>query len=260
MKRRVTRRAILTLVALLSSTAATPAGTARAGDATHALRPISPARSAERGPAEPVDAALETAPRTGTPVLLVPGWLDTARDLAPLRIRLIAAGWSPESVDAITFREPTGSNRDHAEEIAAAVRTLLERTGASEVDIVAHSMGGLATRWYLAHAPDAPVRRVVFIASPHRGTLSAHFAWGDGRSEMMPDSPLLDTLNARAPSPDGIETITIRTSVDTHVVPGESATLPDVPDHRLCCPSHAGLLRDDEVFRLVQDFLDRPRP
>lgn len=190
------------------------------------------------------------------PVLLVPGWLDTGRDLAALRIRLLGAGWPAEYVETITFEEPTGSNRDHAEELGAAIDALLERSGARQVDIVAHSMGGLATRWYLRSRGDAPVRRVVFLASPHRGTLSAHLAWGGGRQEMMPDSPFLDTLNAEAPRPAGVEAMTIRTVVDTHIVPGESATLPGIVDHELCCPTHAGLLRDEEAFRLILEFLD----
>lgn len=190
------------------------------------------------------------------PVLLVPGWLDTGRDLAAMQIRLLGAGWPSEYVETITFEEPTGSNREHADELEAAVERLLERTGADRVDIVAHSMGGLATRWYLRTREDPPVRRVVFIGSPHGGTLSAHLAWGGGREEMMPGSPFLDTLNAGAPVPEDVEAITVRTVVDTHVVPGESATLPGVPDYELCCPTHAGLLRDEEVFQIILDFLE----
>jgi triacylglycerol lipase len=196
---------------------------------------------------------------TGTPVLLVPGWLDTGRDLAALRIRLLAAGWPDDHVETITFEDPTGSNREHASELERAIDSLRAHTGAEEVDIVAHSMGGLATRWYLREDAAAPVRRVAFIGSPHRGTLSAHLAWGGGRDEMMPDSPFLDTLNAQQPAPLGVASITIRTSVDTHVVPGESATLPGVPDYEVCCPTHAGLLRDEEVFQILVDFLEAGR-
>lgn len=191
------------------------------------------------------------------PVLLVPGWFDTERDLAALRIRLLGAGWSSDRVESVTFDEPTGSNRDHALEIAAAVEELRSRTGADEVDIVAHSMGGLATRWYILTHPDHPVRRTVFLGSPHRGTLSAHLAFGGGRDEMMPDSPFLDTLNAAQPTPLGVEAMTVRTVIDTHIVPGASATLPGVANHELCCPTHAGLLRDEEVFALVLSFLER---
>jgi triacylglycerol lipase len=185
----------------------------------------------------------------------VPGWLDTARDLAALRIRLLGAGAS--YVETITFEDPTGSNREHAEEIDSVVTQVLAETGAERVDIVAHSMGGLATRWYLKTHIEAPVRRAVFIASPHRGTLTAHLAWGEGRDEMMPESDFLASLNTGAPVPGAVEAMTIRTPIDTHVLPGESATLPGVEDHTVCCPTHQGLVRNDEVFGLVLDFLER---
>jgi hypothetical protein len=74
---------------------------------------------------------------------------------------------------------------------------------------------------------------------------------------MMPDSPFLDSLNAEQPVPLGVEAITIRTMVDTHIIPGESATLPGIPNHKLCCPTHAGLLRHEEVFSLLLSFLEQ---
>jgi len=190
------------------------------------------------------------------PVLLVPGWFDSARDLAAIRIHLLGAGWRTGHVATLTFGEPTGSNVAHAAELDTAITTLLAETGADQVDVVAHSMGGLATRWYLMTRPDSRVRRVVFLGSPHRGTLSAHLAWGGGREEMMPDSPFLETLNTTAPVPVDVEAITVRTIIDTHIVPGESATLPGVPDYELCCPTHAGLLRSPDVFEIVRSFLE----
>ena len=128
--------------------------------------------------------------RLEVPIVLVPGWLDTSRDLAALRIRLTGAGLPGSHVRTLTFADPVGANRDHAQELDSLVQLVLAETGASEVDIVAHSMGGLATRWYLSTHPDPPVRRVAFLATPHRGTLAAHLAWGDGRDDMLPDSPL----------------------------------------------------------------------
>lgn len=196
---------------------------------------------------------VRTPVRVDVPVLLVPGWLDNDRDLAALRIRLIGAGWEPEAVATVSFDDPTGSNVDHAREIAVAVDSLERATGSDVVDIVAHSMGGLATRVYLLEGGRA--RRVVFVASPHRGTWSAFLAWGDGADEMRPDSPFLITLNAAPPVPPGVSALTVRTPLDTHIVPGEHATLDGVPDRSVCCPTHAGLLRDLEAFRVIRRFL-----
>jgi len=194
--------------------------------------------------------------RMDVPVLLVPGWFDTERDLAALRIRLMSAGWEPDHVVTVTFADPTGSNRDHAEEIAAAAEALLDTTGHDQLDVVAHSMGGLALRWYMLKAEAPPVRRAVFLATPHHGTLSAYVAWGEGSTEMKPESAFLDTLNAAPALPEGVEALTIRTPIDTHVIPGESAILPGVPDQTVCCPSHAGLVRDLAVFRIIRRFLE----
>jgi triacylglycerol lipase len=190
------------------------------------------------------------------PVILVPGWLDSARELAAMRIHLLGAGWPTDGVATVTFREPTGSNREHADELEAAIEALVAASASDRVDVVAHSMGGLATRWYLLTRGGGRVRRVVFLGSPHRGTLSAHLAWGGGREEMMPNSAFLDSLNSAQPTPAGVDAITIRTLIDTRIVPGESATLPGVPDYPLCCPTHAGLLRDPDVFEIVHSFLE----
>ncbi len=192
------------------------------------------------------------------PVLLVPGWFDTDRALAALRIRLVASGWSGNEVLAVRFRHATGSNREHAQEIAVAVDSLLRASGAPQVDIVAHSMGGLATRLYLRERGGAYVRRVVLIATPNRGTYASYVAWGAGAKEMRPGSAFLDSLNAGAPLPEGVRGITVRTVMDAHIIPGESATLPPLPDHRVCCPTHEGLLRDAEVFRIIVRFLEEP--
>lgn len=190
------------------------------------------------------------------PVVLVPGWYDTGRAMAALRIRLVSAGWRPDRVATLTFQEPAGGNRAHARELADSIDAVLARTGASQVDVVAHSMGGLATRAYLRERGGSKVRRVVFLATPHRGTLAAYLAFGRGGDDMLPDSPFLAWLNAGAPVPPGVEAMTVRTPMDTRILPNESAVLSGVEDHLVCCPTHAGLVENLEVFRLVRRFLD----
>lgn len=192
------------------------------------------------------------------PVLVVPGWFDTGMTLAGLRARFRLAGYPAGHVAAVTFHDPVGGNREHAAELAVAVEHLLERTGQEQVDIVAHSMGGLATRVYLLEH-SLRVRRVVFLATPHRGTVSAYLAFGKGREEMLPGSSFLRELNASPPVPPGVEALTVRTLLDTHILPGSSATLDGVPDVTICCPTHAGLTRDLEVFQAVLAFLRRER-
>jgi len=214
-------------------------------------------RPAPDTPQVPALPAPAVAPH---PILMVPGWFRTGAAFAVLRARLVSAGWPEDHVVAITFRDPTGSNHEHAREIAAAVDELLACTGSEEVDIIAHSMGGLAARWYMRDHP-GKVRRVVFLATPHRGTYSAYLAFGEGRDEMIPENPFLDSLNAASAVPAGVGAMTIRTLLDTHIVPGESGTLSGVPDVVVCCPTHEAISRDPEVFDVVAGYLRRdPKP
>lgn len=199
------------------------------------------------------------------PVLLVPGWGDDATNMAPLRDRLIEAGWPADQVVALSFVDPVGSNASHAHEIAEAVALLRERTGAPQIDLVAHSMGGLATRYFLTFLEDGAggpsgrvsVRRVVFLGTPHRGTVVAALSWGDGGREMLPGSPFLTDLNLHPAVPEGLEALAIRTPVDLRIIPASSGKLRGsrVQNMEICCPSHAGLVEDPRVFLQLVLFL-----
>lgn len=207
------------------------------------------------GPSEtlaPEDQVGTEDPRR--PVLLVPGWADVGERLAPLAYRLRTSGWDSTAVLTVNFENPVGSNIDHAEEIRQAVDSLLSlNPDAAEVDIVAHSMGGLATRWYMQHGGADMVRRFVSLAGPHRGTLVSLVAWGEGGVEMKPDSPFLAELDSVLP--EGVEGFTIRTELETHIIPQENATLPGVPDTLLCCTMHWTLPTDANAIDVIVDFL-----
>ena len=82
--------------------------------------------------------------------------------------RLIDDGWPAEYLRAIDFADPQwGCNLDNADAIAAAVSSLIADTGEPRIDIVAHSMGTLSSRYFLKnlggtelvahfHGPAAP--------------------------------------------------------------------------------------------------------
>lgn len=206
--------------------------------------------------AVPADAQLLRPPRV--PVLLVPGWSDDAEVLEPLRQRFLENGWEEEAVVALGFQDPVGSSRTHAREIGRAIHRLRKRTGASRVDVVAHSMGGLALRYHLLQGGSEDVRRAVFLATPHRGTVSSYLAWGEGATEMRPGSAFLLELMRGRPVPRGVRALTLHTPLDLHVLPAESVELPGVPDIEVCCPTHAGLLDHARTFELIRNFLESP--
>lgn len=171
---------------------------------------------------------------------------------------LRGSGWAANAVRILEFRDVWGSNIEHAAEIADAIDQILERCDTDRVDVVAHSMGGLATRWYMAHGPTpTPVRRVVFIGTPHAGTWLAWAAWGDGGREMRPGSEFLHHIDDAA-IPDHVEAYTIRTLLETRVWPARNAILPGARDYQVRFATHPGLLRSRTVIERVHDLLARP--
>jgi triacylglycerol lipase len=190
------------------------------------------------------------------PVLLVPGWSDRARRLRWLRGDLVRAGWPEDCVAVVEFRDRFGGNVEHAEEVGAALRALLARTGSDRVDVVAHSMGGLATRHFLHFCDGARhVRRVVFTGTPHTGTWVAYLAWGAGAGDMRPGSPFLSQLRSVPAVPPGVEALCLHTPTEMRVLPQRSALLADVRCQRVWCRSHAGMLRSRRVFAAIRAFL-----
>lgn len=189
-------------------------------------------------------------------ILLVPGWGDRSRSLRHIRSYLLRAGHAESTIHAMEFRARFGSNIEHAEEIAAAVEALRKHTSAERVDVVAHSMGGLALRYYLHfHAGGSKIRRVVFTGTPHRGTWVAYLGWGKGAREMRPGHQLLAELRRLPSVPTGVSALCIHTPMETRVLPQNSALLPDTRHQRVWCPSHPRLLRSKKVFAAIRQFL-----
>jgi pimeloyl-ACP methyl ester carboxylesterase len=67
-------------------------------------------------------------------------------------------------------------------DLDAKIRGILSRTGAAQVDIIAHSHGGLVTRKYLDKFGGALVRKFITMGTPHKGMLETFKALCEGIS------------------------------------------------------------------------------
>ncbi len=138
------------------------------------------------------------------PILLVSGASTSASGvLAALARQLAARG---RSVFALSFAHPHGDCFQQAEQIANALLRIEALTGAAQVDLVAHSKGGIAAAVYLANRPGADwgdhpraaayadwatpyrgdVRRFVPVAVPFGG-LDTTFRWTAPHLEVVSD-------------------------------------------------------------------------
>jgi pimeloyl-ACP methyl ester carboxylesterase len=207
------------------------------------------------------------------PVLLVSGYGGSTGSLEPVRRALEAAGRDVVVVSPVGAG--TGDLRWQARSLADQADAAVERFGASSVDVVGYSAGGVVARLWVRDLGGASLaRRVLSVGSPQHGTSLAELAVGVAGScptacrQLAPDSDLLRRLNAGDETPRGPVFVSVWSSADRTVVPPDSARLAGALDFTVqsVCPSartsHGGLPADPVVLAALGTTLGSaaPRP
>ncbi|HET7402289.1 MAG TPA: alpha/beta fold hydrolase, partial [Usitatibacter sp.] len=136
------------------------------------------------------------------------------------------------------------------EELHAAIERICGG-GTRRVVLVAHSMGGLAARLYLARRGSARVARLVTIGSPHRGTWLAPWGLGANARQMRPGSEFLRELAAREAGLDHPEALSIYSMHDDMIAPQDASRLEWSRNVALRGYGHISLFHAPEVLQLV---------
>jgi triacylglycerol esterase/lipase EstA (alpha/beta hydrolase family) len=178
----------------------------------------------------------------------------------------------------------TGEIAASAAELAAFVDRVLAATGATQVDIVGHSQGGMMPRYYLRFLGGAAAVDTLVGLSPSNhgttvdglttllelagakqlGTAGLGLVCGAGCEEQLAGSAFLQNLNAGGDTVPGVAYTVIETRYDEVVTPAESAFLsgPDVTniDLQAQCPldasEHLATPFDHVALRYVLNALD----
>jgi triacylglycerol lipase len=191
------------------------------------------------------------------PILFIHGFSGNASNWDTMISRFRAAGYPSDHLYAITVSS-TRSNVRNASAVASAVSTLQSRTGADKVDIVAHSMGSLSTRYYLKNlGGTAYVDDWVSLGGPNHGTTWAYgcLLISVGCWEMLPGSSFLNALNAGDETPGPVDYGTFWSYCDGIIIPATSTVLSGATNTNVGCVDHLSLLTNSSVFAGVRDFV-----
>ncbi|MGB9194826.1 MAG: alpha/beta fold hydrolase, partial [Azonexus sp.] len=179
------------------------------------------------------------------PLILVHGYGCSRGVWWFLRRQLEAAG---HVVATVSLTPPYTSIGKLVPQLAQRIEEVCAATGAEQVVLVAHSMGGLVCRSYLARHGSSRVERLITIASPHSGSELARIGIGQNAREMEPGSRWLKDL---ASSAIPVRAIAIRTPHDNYVMPHDNQRLHGALDVELDGIGHLALLFSRRTAREV---------
>ncbi len=192
------------------------------------------------------------------PILFVHGWNSSERAWDTMIGFFRADRWPADFLARWSYNTRQ-SNATTAAQVSAQVDALIARTGASEVDIVTHSMGGLSSRYYLKNlSGTAKVDEWVSLGGPNHGTTRARACpLQTSCQEMQPGSAFLTSLNATTETPTGANYRTWWSPCDRVIRPTNSVLLGGTAvNTQTACLGHSALRTDPTVYGQVRDFVD----
>jgi triacylglycerol esterase/lipase EstA (alpha/beta hydrolase family) len=161
-----------------------------------------------------------------------------------------------------------------ANELKAEVDTVLAQTGATQVDLVGHSQGGMMPRYYIKNlGGDSKVGDLVGLAPSNHGTtnpLAPPLGFGcPACAQQVAGSPFLTQLNSGDESPGPVSYTNVVTRYDEVVIPYTSGYL--APDPAVTnitlqdkCPNdtseHLRISYDPPAISITLNALGRSGP
>lgn len=189
------------------------------------------------------------------PILFVHGYGGSTDNFCTMIGRLRTDGWSDNELYAYNYSFVNSFATD-AQEISAQVDAILQRTGASKVDIIAHSAGSVSSRYYLKNlGGDSKVDAWVSLAGPNHGTSDANNCSFTPCLEMRLGSAFLAALNSGDETPGFVRYATWWSPCDETIIPNSSVLLNGAVNNQTSCLAHFNLLIDPIVYQQVRDWL-----
>lgn len=203
-------------------------------------------------------------------VILLHGLCRTSRSMTAMEQSLTRAGYRVRNVD---YPSRTGSIKELADSAVAEAVTQCERDGASKINFVTHSMGGILVRRYLADHSVLSLGRVVMLGPPNQGSevVDRLGGWWFFKKINGPAGSELGTGSDSTPNRLGPANFCVgiiagsRTInwINSLIIPGRDdgkvsiarTKLAGMTDHLVLPASHPFLMRDHSAIRQTIYFL-----
>jgi triacylglycerol lipase len=152
---------------------------------------------------------------------------------------------------AVNLEPVFGSIDNYTPIIQEAVQRITQATGMAPV-LVAHSMGGLASRAWLKSVVDAALpHRIITIGTPHSGTWLARFGSTLNALQMRQGDAWQKALTAAEP-PERLARFTcFYGHADNIVFPASTATLPGADNRHIAACAHVHMTYHAQVWAEV---------
>ncbi len=187
------------------------------------------------------------------PVIFIHGRNADAGVWDSMRAAFRDGGYPADRMFAWDYDTARSTNEVVAGQLSAYIDQVLRQTGASRVDIVAHSLGGLSARWVAKFGGGKRISHLVTLASPNHGTEVAWLCatWDQGCRDMTPGSYVITKLNSGVETPGPAAYTALWSSCDEQVVPHHSAQLAGATNVETGCLKHNDLMTDPTVIARV---------
>jgi len=191
------------------------------------------------------------------PILFVHGWSGSASNWNTMISRFEKDGYTKKQLRAYSYNTSQSNKTDAETIVKSEVEKLKSENGASKVDIIAHSMGSLNSRWYIKFVAggEANVDDWVSLGGPNHGTEFANFCFSTSCVEMRIGSKFLAELNATDETPGAVNYGTWWSTCDEFINPDESVILSGATNTKTACMSHTALTTDKTVYEQAREFV-----
>jgi hypothetical protein len=203
-------------------------------------------------------------------VILLHGLCRTSRSMVKMERALAEAGYKVRNLD---YPSRTASIQKLADDAIGKAVGDCQRDGATKIDFVTHSLGGILVRSYLAHHSISSLGRVVMLAPPNQGSEVVDklgwlflFKWinGPAGNELGTDENSMPNKLGPANFPVGIIAGDRSINwINSLLIPGsddgkvsvERTKLAGMTDHIVIHATHPLIMCNREAVRQTVQFL-----